>query len=150
MIAFVKTKKDLSGDNFAFMNPEKDIIFHRISKMDFLGEKYKSDSAAYMVEVTYRKGDYTDSLSDEVLKEKIADGLMKIGFVEEKGDAEFINITRHQYAYVIYDLDHKENMEHIREYFKEQGVVLNGRFGNFEYWNMDRVIRESKERADQL
>lgn len=103
-----------------------------------------------MVEVTYRKGDYTDSLSDEVFKEKIADGLMKIGFVEEKGDAEFINITRHQYAYVIYDLDHKENMEHIREYFKEQGVVLNGRFGNFEYWNMDRVIRESKERADQL
>ena len=55
---------DLSGDNFAFMNPEKDIIFHRISKMDFLGDAYKSDSATYMVEVTYRKNDYTDQLSD--------------------------------------------------------------------------------------
>jgi len=147
IIAFVKTKKDLSGDNFAFMNPEKDIIFHRISKMDFLGEKYQSGSAAYMVEVTYRRGDYTDSLSDEVLKEKIADGILRIGFAENKEDIEFVNITRHQYAYVIYDLNHKDNMEHIRKYFKEQGIVLNGRFGNFEYWNMDRVIRESKDRA---
>lgn len=145
IIAFVKTKKDLSGDNFAFMNPEKDIIFHRISKMDFLGEKYQSGSASYMVEVTYRRGDYTDSLSDEVLKEKIADGILKIGFAEQKEEVEFVNITRHQYAYVIYDLNHKDNMEHIREYFKDQGIVLNGRFGNFEYWNMDRVIRESKE-----
>lgn len=149
IIAFVKTKKDLSGDNFAFMNPEKDIIFHRISKMDFLGEKYQSGSASYMVEVTYRRGDYTDSLSDEVLKEKIADGILKIGFAEQKEEIEFVNITRHQYAYVIYDLNHKDNMEHIREYFKDQGIVLNGRFGNFEYWNMDRVIRESKEQCEK-
>lgn len=149
IIAFVKTKKDLSGDNFAFMNPEKDIIFHRISKMDFLGEKYQSGSASYMVEVTYRRGDYTDSLSDEVLKEKIADGILKIGFAEQKEEVEFVNITRHQYAYVIYDLNHKDNMEHIREYFKDQGIVLNGRFGNFEYWNMDRVIRESKEQCEK-
>lgn len=113
--------------------------------MDFLGEKYQSGSASYMVEVTYRRGDYTDSLSDEVLKEKIADGILKIGFAEQKEEIEFVNITRHQYAYVIYDLNHKDNMEHIREYFKDQGIVLNGRFGNFEYWNMDRVIRESKE-----
>lgn len=150
IIAFVKTKGDLSGDNFAFMNPEKDIIFHRISKMDFLGEKYKSGSAAYMVEVTYRKGDYTDSLSEEVLKEKIADGLVKIEFADKKEDVDFINITRHQYAYVIYDLMHKENMESIREYFKGQDIMLNGRFGNFEYWNMDRVIRESKNRCDVI
>lgn len=147
IIAFVKIKKDLSGDNFAFMNPEKEIIFHRISKMDFLGENYQSEGASYMVEVTYRKGDYTDSLSDEMLKERIKDGLMKIAFAEKKEDIEFVNITRHQYAYVIYDLNHRDNMEHIREFFKGQGIVLNGRFGNFEYWNMDRVIRESMDRC---
>lgn len=147
IIAFVKTKKDLSGDNFAFMNPEKDIIFHRISKMDFLGDAYKSDSATYMVEITYRKGDYTDSLSDDELKDRIADGLKKISFIEDIEDVSFINITRHQYAYVIYDLMHKDNMEKIREYFKNEDIILNGRFGNFEYWNMDRVIRESMNRV---
>lgn len=150
IIAFVKTKEDLSGDNFAFMNPEKDIIFHRISKMDFLGDNYKSDSATYMVEVTYRKGDYTDSLTEEQLKNRIAEGLQKIEFIKEKKDVEFINITRHQYAYVIYDLCHKSNMDAIREYFSNEGIVLNGRFGNFEYWNMDRVIRESLNVTERI
>lgn len=150
IIAFVKTKEDLSGDNFAFMNPEKDIIFHRISKMDFLGEKYKSDSATYMVEVTYRENDYIDSLTDEELKHRIAEGLKKIEFVEKDNDVEFINITRHQYAYVIYDINHKTNMDVIRDYYAKEGIVLNGRFGNFEYWNMDRVIRESLDRVKKI
>lgn len=31
-----------------------------------------------------------------------------------------------------------------------QGVCLNGRFGNFEYWNMDRILRESKNLSERL
>lgn len=150
MVAFVKTKEDLSGDNFAFMNPEKDIVFHRISKMDFLGEAYRSGSAAYMAEVTYRKGDYTDSLPDEELKRRIASGIVRLGFAEKEEDVSILNLTRHQYAYVIYDLHHKENMSAIRKYFTEEGVYLNGRFGNFEYWNMDKVLRESKTMAEGM
>ena len=150
LIAFVKTKEDLCGENFAFMNPEKDIIFHRISKMDFLGENYQSDNGAcYMVEVTYREKDYIDSLSEEILKERIAQGMKKIAFVKDEKDVEFINITRHPYAYVIYDLNHKKNMNIVREYCCSQEIFLNGRFGNFEYWNMDQVIRESKNLVEE-
>lgn len=148
LIAFVRTKKDLSGDNFAFMTADKDVLFHRISKMDFLGEAYKSDGATYMVEVTYKQNDWIDRLSQEELKQKIVSGLQSIQFIEEKEDAEFMNITKHQYAYVIYDLNHKSNMEKIREYYSSQGVYLNGRFGNFEYWNMDKILRESKNLAE--
>lgn len=150
IIAFVKTKEDLSGDNFAFMNPEKDIIFHRISKMDFLGSAYKSESATYMVEITYRKGDYTDNLSDMELKKRIVAGIVKLNFAAVKDDICVINVTRHEYAYVLYDLHHKDNMTVIRDYFAEEGVYLNGRFGNFEYWNMDKVLRESKTMAEEL
>lgn len=150
MVAFVKTRKDLSGENFAFMNPEKDIIFHRISKMDFLGDAYKSGSATYMAEVTYREGDYTDSLPGVELERRIASGIVRLGFAEKEEDVSLLNLTRHQYAYVIYDLHHKENMSAIREYFAEEGVYLNGRFGNFEYWNMDKVLRESKTMAEEL
>ena len=150
IIAFVKTKENLSGDNFAFMNPEKDIIFHRISKMDFLGDAYKSDSATYMVEVTYRKGDYISTLSDESLKERIADGLCRIGFAKQIADTKFINITKHPYAYVIYDLKHKDNMTAIRKFFDTEGIYLHGRFGNFEYWNMDKVLREGKNLSDKI
>ena len=150
LIAFVKTAKDLMGDNFAFMNPEKNVIFHRISKMDFLGEAYQSDGATYMVEVTFRKGDYTDSLSDEQIMKRICDGMVYLGFADREEDISLINMTRHQYAYVIYDLQHKANMTAIREFFAAQGICLNGRFGNFEYWNMDKVLREAKTMAEDI
>lgn len=150
IIAFVRTKKDLSGDNFAFMTADKGILFHRISKMDFLGEEYRKGGASYMVEVTYRQNDWIDRLPEEKLKEKILSGLLKIGFIEKTEDGEFVNITRHPYAYVLYDLNHQKNMKLIREYYGSQGLCLHGRFGNFEYWNMDRVLREGKNLAERI
>lgn len=150
LIAFVRTRDDLSGDNFAFMTADKNILFHRISKMDFLGEAYKSDGASYMIEVTFRQGDHIDGLTTGQLQEKIISGLEEIGFIKETEDAQFINMTKHKYAYVIYDLNHKKNMDRIREYYDRQGVYLNGRFGNFEYWNMDRILRESKNLAEKI
>lgn len=150
IIALIKAKEDLSGENFAFMTADKDVIFHRLSKIDFLGEAYHQDGAAYMVEVTYRQGDWIDQLHREVLAKKIIDGLQKIGFIKDEKDAELLNITKHQYAYVLYDLNHKKNMEHIREYYRTRGIVLNGRFGNFEYWNMDKILRESKNLTERM
>ena len=40
IIALVNVKGNVAGNNFAFMVPQKDIIFHRISKLDFLGKNY--------------------------------------------------------------------------------------------------------------
>lgn len=143
-ISFVRTKYDHCGNHFAFMIPDKNVIFHRISKMDFLGDAYHhGDEATYMVEVTYRKNDYVDSLSDEEFRASIKDGMTQIGFADKTEDVDIIDITRYPYAYVIYDLNHQRNMETIRAFYSKEGIYLNGRFGNFEYWNMDRILRES-------
>lgn len=152
IIAFVKMPYDLCGENFAYMIPDKNVIFHRISKMDFLGSEYhhSENEATYMVEVTYRKNDYNDNLSEEELKNRIREGLVSIGFARNTDDAEFIDITRYQYAYVIYDLEHTQNMTYLRNFFNKEGITLNGRFGNFEYWNMDRILRESLELSKRL
>lgn len=150
-IVFVHVEEDYSGDNFAFMIPEKDVIFHRISKMDFLGEAYhRREGATYMVEITYRAGDYTDSLSEDEIKCRIEDGMVYLGFAQNSSEISFINITKHRYAYVIYDLHHRKNMNAIRSYFKAEGIHLSGRFGNFEYWNMDKVLREAGNLAARL
>lgn len=150
IIAFVKTRENLSGNNFAFMIADKQVLFHRISKMDFLGEQYKTDGASYMVEITFRKDDWIDNLSQPELEKRIRSGLREIGFIRKEEDADFINMTKHEYAYVIYDLNHKSNMDKIRGYYDEEGIYLNGRFGNFEYWNMDRILRESKNLAEKI
>ena len=152
IIAFVKIPYDLCGENFAYMIPDKNVIFHRISKMDFLGPEYhhSEDEATYMVEVTYRNNDYIDNLSQDELKGRIKEGLVTIGFAKDIADAEFIDITRYQYAYVIYDIEHTQNITWLREFFAREGITLNGRFGNFEYWNMDRILRESLELSKRL
>lgn len=150
-IAFIKTKYDKSGDNFTFTIPDKNIIFHRISKMDFLGKEYHNgEGATYIVEVTYRKNDYIDVMPDTELLYKIKQGICTINFAEKESDIEVINLTKHEYAYVIYDLNHKENMNKIRRFYQSEGILLNGRFGNFEYWNMDRILRESLELSKKI
>ena len=152
IISFVKLPYDLCGENFAFMIPDKNVIFHRISKMDFLGREYhhSKDEATYMVEVTYRKNDQVDMMSEKEFKNAVKDGLVAIGFAKDKKDVEFIDITKYEYAYVIYDLNHTSNMEYIRKYYAKEGIILNGRFGNFEYWNMDRILRESLELKNRI
>lgn len=151
LISFVRTPYDLCGENFTFTIPDKDVIFHRISKMDFLGNAYHhGNEAAYMVEITYRQGDRVDAMNDAQVREEIRSGMTAIGFARSAEDVDILDITRYQYAYVIYDLNHSVNMERIRAYYKERNIILNGRFGNFEYWNMDRILRESFELSRRM
>lgn len=151
MIAAATVKEDHAGDNFAFMIADRDVIFHRLSKLDFLGEAYHKDgTATYMMEYTYRDGDPLVDKHDEEIRKLFSDDLEKIGFIQAESDILSFTLKRFPYAYVIYDLFHKRNMAKIRSYFKGQSVTLHGRFGNFEYWNMDRVVAESRILADKM
>lgn len=146
LIGVVNVKKDFAGDNIAFMIADREVKFHRLSKVDYWGENYsKPDSVTYMTEITYRKGDLIDKASDEEVMTQIILGLQKIDFIESESDINFTDIRRFEYAYVIYDLNHRQNVDLIKEYFAQEGISLNGRFGSFEYLNMDAVIRQSLE-----
>lgn len=150
-ICIVNVKKDYAGDNYAFMVADKNVRFHRISKLDFMGEGYHIDgTATYMSEITYRKNDLNDKATDEELISKVIEGLETIGFIDSKEDVNFTDIRRFEYAYVIYDLKHRENMDKIKDYFAKQGIYLNGRFGSFEYLNMDAIINQSKQLAESI
>ena len=150
-ICIVNVSKDYAGDNYAFMVADKNVKFHRISKLDFMGEHYhKYGTATYMAEITYRKNDLNDKASDEELTQKVIEGLETIGFIDSKDDVNFTDLKRFEYAYVIYDLKHRQNMDAIKEYFAKQGIYLNGRFGSFEYLNMDAIIKQSKNLAESI
>ena len=150
-ICIVNVSKDYAGDNYAFMVADKNVKFHRISKLDFMGEHYHKDgTATYMAEITYRKNDLNDKASDGELTQKVIDGLETIGFIDSKDNVNFTDLKRFEYAYVIYDLKHRQNMDAIKEYFAKQGIYLNGRFGSFEYLNMDAIIKQSKNLAESI
>lgn len=144
MIITIQVSKDLAGDNFAFMVADKDVIFHRISKIDFLGEKYhKNNTVTYMAEITYREKDINDIKTDEEIVDSVVQGLKKINFIDEETSIIDSDIIRFKYAYVVYDLNHQQNMDVLRKHYNKKNIYLHGRFGDFEYLNMDQVIRKS-------
>jgi len=151
IIAILNVNFDRAGNNFSFMVADKNVIFHRFAKIDFLGSEYHlNGTITYMVEVTYRQGDLIDQASDGVVLEQIVTGLVNLGFIDSAADINFSTMQRFPYAYVVYDLMHRYHMEKIRHYFAKEQITLHGRFGDFEYLNMDSVIERSRLLAQKF
>lgn len=151
-IAFcqVRVRRDTLGDHFAVMAADKQVLFHRLSKLDFLvPEEARDGTTTFQLEVTYRPGDRIDQMADGDLAARLVADLDRLGFARRE-DVLAHELRRFSHAYVIYDLDHRRNVETVRDYCENRlGIVLHGRFGEFKYMNMDAVIRRSIERSRQ-
>ena len=151
-ICMVHVRRDRLGDNFAIMVPERDIIFHRLSKLDFLLPDEDADgSARIMAEVTYRANSPTARMSDGELLDRVVADLARLKFIDGPGDVLDREVLRQRHAYVIYDLNHKTNLEAVRRHCEgDLGILLHGRFGEFTYINMDAVIERSLQRNKDI
>jgi protoporphyrinogen oxidase len=141
-------RKDKAGHNFAFNIPQHEILFHRISKLNFLGEAPPSESG-FLFEITFREGSPVASLSKEELTQQVVDGFEYMGLAKRE-DFVDIDIRRVKYAYVSYDLLHRQNADAVLHYLRSLGVFCCGRFAEFEYVNMDNVIERAMKLAAHL
>ena len=150
-ICLVRAKKSAISDKLAIFLGDKDIIFHRLSNLNFLGEEYIAEGgkSTLLAEITFRPGSYLSTLSEDRIKEEVVEGLEKCGFVEN-GDVEEVEVKRFKYAYVIYDLDHRKNTDKVLSYLQSVGIESCGRFAEFEYMNSDKVAEHSMELAKKL
>ena len=148
-ITCIKVKGDFLGDNFALTVADPDIIFHRLSKLNFLGESYfKEGYTNIMVETTYRKG-LKEDLSHQDLEDIIVKDLGRLDLIETD-KIEEIFTRSFKYAYVIYDNDHRKNTDLVLNYLKSVNIAPLGRFGTFEYINSDKAIELAKELAENF
>ena len=152
MLCALRLKQDRLGDNFAITVADKTVLFHRLSKLNFLFPPEIADgTTTVLVEVTYRKGDLVDQMSDRQVVDRIIHDLCRLDFIESAETVLADEVTRHPFAYVIYDLAHGPNMATVRRYCEgELGLFLHGRFGEFEYLNMDQVIRRSMDNCQKI
>lgn len=151
LIGLAKVRIDRMPDVHTLTIADKSIIFHRLSKPDYMGGEYRSgDMVTYMMEYTHSPHDKKAELPFHDLRNQFICGLQEIGLVKEPSEIVAFEMHKFPYAYVVYDLNHTKNMEVIRDYFRREGIFLHGRFGNFEYWNMDRIFSESRCLADKL
>jgi protoporphyrinogen oxidase len=126
--------------------PERDVIFNRISfPMNLSPNTTPKNKSSVLVEVTYR-GERPDM---EQTKTKVIEDLVKTGILKDDDDLDLVEISDFKYAYVIYDLDHRRNVDVIHRYLEDNRIIPIGRFGEWEYYNMDKAMLSGKRAADR-
>ena len=150
-IVMLEIEGEILSDQFALYVPDASIIFHRLSRLNFLGTNYvpKSGGTVLMAEITYRKDMLISTTPPENLVQMVLEGLRQLGIMtNEKLIAS--KVMDFEHAYVIYDLNHRQRTDQILNWVANLGILATGRFGKFEYQNSDQVVYDSINLAENL
>jgi len=124
--------------------------FYRTSfPSNYSPEVSPSGKSSMMAEIACSEGDETWKMPDGELIDSVETSLRKNGILA-KDSVQFSRVSRTKYAYVVYDLGHQLKVSKVRKFLIESGIELCGRFGQFEYLNMDACVRSARELASRL
>ena len=127
--------------------PEPELIFNRISfPMNFSSYTTPENCSSILVEVTYR--DQEPDL--KATKQKVLKDLASTNLITDSDEITVCEAIDFKYAYVIYDLHHRKNVKVIKDYLVAHNIIPIGRFGEWEYYNMDKAIQSGKQAAEAL
>jgi protoporphyrinogen oxidase len=95
-------------------------------------------------------------LDRATLIEQTLKGLVRVGILTERetrpasagGRVRVSRMETIDPAYVIFDLKHRENTRVIRSHLGSLNISTHGRFGEWEYLNMDQAILSGKAAAE--
>ena len=99
-----------------------------------------SGCSAILAEITHQPNDEVASLSNDELVQEVVEMLQNMQIMNAD-QVVYSSVERQPFAYVVYDIDYLKNIAIIRDYCREIGIPLVGRFAQFEYLNMDGCIR---------
>lgn len=116
--------------------PQEDIIFHRVAFLSNYSPNMAPKGFATIIAEISNSKKFSE---DEVLE-----GLRKIGIENE---VEVLKTWRWEYAYVVYTHSYRDSIERIRSFLLKRNIIPFGRFGAWEYLNMDAVWKKAKEVA---
>ena len=89
-------------------------------------------------------------LARETMLERTVASLRTAGILDAEDEIEIVHAEEILPAYVIYDLAHGRNVATIREWLLEQRIWTAGRFGEWQYFNMDHSMASGKAAADAI
>jgi len=137
-------------DKSAVYVPQDKVVFHRVCFMGYFSpHNVPCGCSSLIAEITTNHKDKWHAVSDGELIEKTIDDLSALNIIDKK-DIKVTDVQNIEYGYVVPDLDYRNNISIVREYFRSIGVGLLGRFGEFEYINMDEVFLRSRAMAVKI
>ncbi len=122
---------------------EKDGLFNRVGfPFNFSRDTVPKWKSSLIAEITCNQNDDIWKKKSEEIINHVADALDRNSIIIIKKKCLSI-VKRVKYAYIIYDLDYSKNTKIIKDFLREYGINLVGRFSEWEYMNMDKCIRNA-------
>jgi protoporphyrinogen oxidase len=142
-VVFVGLNNESLLDKSAIYVPQEDVCFHRLCYMGYFSKNnVPNGKSSVIAEITTNMENEYYRMDDSLIIEKVIDDLQKLHLINQS-DISVTDVKSFEYGYIVYDKSYYKNINLIKQYFQSIGVTLLGRFGEFEYINMDEVIKRS-------
>lgn len=152
-IVFVYLEVDrptVSPDHWVYL-PEKHLTIHRICEFkNFADTVAPEDKTVVCCEITCLHGDETWNLDLEGAAKIAEQDLVTVGLLKP-GESKGLWLTRLRYAYPVYDLTYRDNLNTLLDYAKSvRNLDSTGRQGLYRYNNMDHSVAMGRTLAKRL
>lgn len=129
--------------------PEPQFIFQRVSfPMNLSDRVVPPGKSSVIVEIS-ESVERPLMLSTAAMIDQVLSGLRRAGVLRADDRLEVLESATIDPAYVIYDAAHHEVTSKLKAYLASVGIFTCGRFGEWEYFNMDHSILSGKRAAEQ-
>ena len=128
--------------------PEEDVVFQRL----FIQSNASPNVApigksSITAEISHSK---FKPVSKKGLIERVIKDLIKTRFLEKKDQIIFADILDIKYGYIIFEKNRQRKLNRIKSFLRNNGILVAGRFGEWEYYNMDHAILSGKKAAKEI
>jgi protoporphyrinogen oxidase len=125
--------------------PEAKYPFYRVGCYSHFSDKLAPPGKSNLyVELADRRAS-----SSERALEAVIPGLRELGLVRHEQDIELCRLRTIDYAYVIYDHEHRAALDVIEPFLAEQRIISSGRYGAWNYSSMEDALLMGKSAAQQ-
>jgi len=140
-------RENISPHHYVYFY-EPEFLFHRISyPMNFSTHTTPGTCSSVTTESSYSR--YRE-ISRENITDRVVDDLIKAKILYPDDKIMVTDVADLKYAYIIYDKNHRKNVDKIHDFLRSHHIFPCGRFGEWEYFNMDHAMNSGKKTAQQV
>jgi UDP-galactopyranose mutase len=140
-------RPDVSDKHWVYFY-EDPFPFHRLSfPATFSPDTVPPGKSSIATEVAFSE---RRPLDRDTAVERTIEGLKLAKILRPDDRIELVHTEAIEPAYIIYDLDHAKNVGIIRDWLRANNIWNIGRFGEWQYFNMDHSMRSGKTAAMEI
>ena len=132
--------------------PDSEFLVNRISYPGVFSPNNVPSENHLLIqaEITVTESGAAWFMTDAELINHVIAGLKERNLVAKSDFPIFEYVERIKDAYVVYPNNFEDKRHSVIEYFRTQGIFLNGRFGSHNYLNVDGILLQSIELSKEF